>query len=185
MSPSSHGETSAAVSAIHAVKHAFLMYRMLTQIVSGPETDGAQSITQSSASTSAGAAATPLHAATATPPPTGASAGTAPAAVGGLDGSQQPHDCVVRVSEMLPPDFHRHCAAVAAWGPNIVTLTELVQAAVATLHAPVMLGAADKLLSWEAGKGALDALDSRMKHACVCNGFTHVPWHVYKLGLVP
>jgi hypothetical protein len=157
MSPSSHGETSAAVSAIHAVKHAFLMYRMLTQIASAPETDGAESINQSTASTSAGAAATSLHTATSTPPATVASAGTALAAAGGLEGSQQPHDCVVRVTEMLPPDFQRHCAAVGAWGPNVVTLTELVQAAVATLHAPGMLGAADKLLSWEAGKGALEA----------------------------
>jgi hypothetical protein len=55
---------------------------------------------------------------------------------------------------MLPPDFQRHCAAVAAWGPNAAVMTELLPVAVSTLYTPGMLGSADKLLSWAAGEGA-------------------------------
>jgi hypothetical protein len=61
---------------------------------------------------------------------------------------------VVRVDELMPPGFQRHCAAVAAWGPNVATMTDLARTAVATLHAPEMLGSGDKLLSWEPGKTA-------------------------------
>jgi hypothetical protein len=74
---------------------------------------------------------------------------------------------------MLPPDFQRHCAAVTAWGPNVLTLTELLQTAVATLHTPGMLGAADKLLSWEPGKGAAVA-DSSNNNNVGCLQWVHM-----------
>jgi hypothetical protein len=49
---------------------------------------------------------------------------------------------------MLPPQFQRHCAAVAVWGPNMMTMMELITSTVAALQAPGMRGSAGKLLSW-------------------------------------
>jgi GH24 family phage-related lysozyme (muramidase) len=103
-----------------------------------------------------------------------AAAAGATAMAGGC--SHLPSDCVVRVDEMLPPEFQRHCAAVASWGPNVGTITELVQTAVQTLHARDMLGSADKLLSWQAGKGVAECWQLQLKQ---CRGSIAYPKIVF------
>jgi hypothetical protein len=90
---------------------------------------------------------------TAAPPSSGTAAAAAPAGpeLSAGVGSQARED-LVGIDELLPPDFQRHCAAVAVWGPNILTITQLATAGVDTLLAPDMLGPAQQLLSWQASK---------------------------------
>jgi hypothetical protein len=97
---------------------------------------------------------TPAAAAAATPPPSAAAA----AAVGSncpAEGGGNPrfgmHDDEALPSDLVPPDFQRHCAAVAMWGGTSEHLMALAYAALSAMHAPGILGQAPVLTSWQRG----------------------------------
>jgi hypothetical protein len=58
----------------------------------------------------------------------------------------------VKAAQLLPPDFQRHCAAVASWGYNLGAITSLIPRALITLQSPGMLGRAPVLISKDAGE---------------------------------
>jgi hypothetical protein len=166
--------TTTAVSMVQAVRSALLMYEYVVQLAAmdaphgaNPTSKRAGLVTPSGAPVQAASSTAPLcstvpaassrSAATPTTPVVSKTNASRERASGGKGD-------VVSSEDLLPPDFQRHCAAVASWGPNLSCIMALATLSLRMMHRPCMLGNASHMLSW--GKGGPCLSDTGSYLAC-------------------